>query len=285
MRYAYFPGCKIAHHLPAYGLSVQAVCSALNIDLEPVEFNCCGYPVRHESQEAWALSAARNFALATRAGLPIMTPCKCCFGSLRHAQYWLEANPGLRDTVTAELEGEGLQLPKEPVRVAHLLTVLDSDVGVQALTERAGDALAGLRVAAHYGCHALRPGNVTEFDDPLNPTVFERLLCALGAEPVPWEMRLECCGHPLRGRREAMSDALRQRKMNSAAQAGAAVLATACTYCQMQFSHAPETLSKNGPEAVLFSQLLGLALGLPRESLGLAHDAPRTLARSGTVGQ
>ncbi len=86
MKYAYFPGCKIPHHLPEYGSSVEAVCDAVGIELAKPEFNCCGYPVRHENELASIYSAIRNFAVAEEAGLPIMTPCKCCFGNLKYAQ-------------------------------------------------------------------------------------------------------------------------------------------------------------------------------------------------------
>lgn len=52
MKYAYFPGCKIPHHLPEYGSSMEAVCAVLDIELVKPEFNCCGYPVRHENELA-----------------------------------------------------------------------------------------------------------------------------------------------------------------------------------------------------------------------------------------
>ncbi|BBD09237.1 CoB--CoM heterodisulfide reductase iron-sulfur subunit B family protein [Desulfovibrio ferrophilus] len=299
MRYAYFPGCKIPHHLPAYGQAVTALCDALKIDLAPLEFNCCGDPVRHRSFEAWALSAGRNLALAHGAGLPIMTPCKCCFGSLKHAAYWLRENHDLRAEVNATLSNEGLILPEEP-QVFHLLTVLDQDVPPDELAARAGGRLCGLRVAAHYGCHALRPGNVTNFDDPLNPTIFERLLRRVGVTPVPWDLRLECCGHPLRGKRDKFSKALKERKLTDARQAGAQILATACTYCQMQFADnengqpsaqeqtavAAQDINNppgNPPTAMLAAQLIGLGIGLSPEEVGLTK-LPAPLVHPSSLG-
>ena len=93
MKLAYFPGCKIPHHLPGYGKGVEAVCSALGLELVPLEFNCCGWPLRDESFLASMFSAARNLALAGQRGLPILTPCKCCFGQLKQAQYQMERWP------------------------------------------------------------------------------------------------------------------------------------------------------------------------------------------------
>ncbi|GAB6112349.1 CoB--CoM heterodisulfide reductase iron-sulfur subunit B family protein [Desulfomicrobium salsuginis] len=265
MRYAYFPGCKIAHHLPAHGLSVEAVCERLGIGLERTEFACCGYPVRHESQDAAVYSALRGLAQAQNLGLDLMTPCKCCFGNFQHARHQTAQDENLMQRMKDLLAEEGLPFP-ETVRVRHLLQVLDEslDTVSQAVTR----PLRNLRLACHYGCHALRPAAVTHFDDPLGPTIFERVAAATGAVPLPWELRLECCGYPLRGRDESISDLLMAKKLASAAASGADVLATACTYCQLQFGRG------GGIPSVLFPQLLGLALGLSPEDLGLAPDAP-----------
>lgn len=279
MRYAYFPGCKIPHHLPQYGTSVRAVCRALGLELADVEFNCCGYPVRHESEPASVFSAARNFALAAKAGLPILTPCKCCFGNLKYAAARLAESEPLAREVERLLVREGLALP-EKTEVYHLLTVLGDMAGAGRLAERVVAPLAGLKVACHYGCHALRPGNVTGFDDPLAPTVFERVVAALGAEPVEWDLRLECCGYPLRGRDEVIAESLMRRKLEGADSAGADVLATACTYCQLQFDVERDRLPYTSPwrgmlPAVLVSQLAGVALGIDAERLGLVRNRIR----------
>ncbi|WP_243546639.1 CoB--CoM heterodisulfide reductase iron-sulfur subunit B family protein [Pseudodesulfovibrio tunisiensis] len=276
MKYAYFPGCKVAHHLPQYGLSVESVCRALDIELVHIEFNCCGWPVRHESFEASIYSAARNLALAEDAGLSILTPCKCCFGSLKHAVSRLAHGGRLAGGTAELLDRDGLSLPDRP-EVFHLLTVLAKHVGIDTLRGRVSRPLAGLAVACHYGCHALRPGDVTGFDDPLAPTIFERVVAALGAEPVNWDLRLECCGHPLRGRDDVISEALMRRKLEDAQTAGAQIVATACTYCQMQFDTERDRLDwrdplRSAPPAVLISQLVGLALGLDSDCLGLGKN-------------
>jgi Heterodisulfide reductase, subunit B len=160
------------------------------------------------------------------------------------------------------LADEGLDFP-ENTRVRHLMQVLDADPGL--VTSAVSRPLTGLKVACHYGCHALRPENITHFDDPLAPTIFERLVAATGATPLNWELRLECCGYPLRGRDERISDLLMGKKLASAQASGANVLTTACTYCQLQFGR-----DEGHIPAVLFAQLLGLALGLAPGDLGLA---------------
>jgi heterodisulfide reductase subunit B len=266
MTYAYFPGCKIPYHLPEYGASTKNVCAALAIDLKEMEFTCCGWPLRHRSFEASMYSAARNLALAESRKLDILTPCKCCFGNLKHAQERLARDRRLRNLVAEKLRKEGLELPQN-VQVKHLLTVIDEDAGADRLRQKTVNPLTDLRVACHYGCHALRPSRVTGFDDPFAPTIFERIIQALGAKTVDWDLRLECCGYPLRGRDDVVSTRLMRKKLENVRASGANLMATACTYCQMQFGQERAKLPANdplhtAPEAVLFTRLIERALGL-----------------------
>lgn len=272
--YLFFPGCKIDRFLPQYGRSVRAVASKLNIVLDDTELTCCGYPVRHENFLAAMVAATRNLAIAAAKGVPILTPCKCCYGNLKHADHWMRQNHDLNRKVNILLAPEGLAW-REGVVVRHLLTVLDDDIGIEVLRRSIRKPLTHLKVAAHYGCHALRPGNITGFDNPLAPTIFERLVSVTGATAVEWPLRLDCCGHPLWGKNDRFALALMHNKLTDARQAGAQVIATACTFCQMQFDqvqadHAPQ----QDPllPAVLFAQLLGAALGIDDASLGLDRN-------------
>lgn len=296
MKYAWFPGCKIPYHLPQYGQASLAVCRALGLELLEPEFGCCGYPVRHISGDAAMLSAARNLALAHAAGASILTPCKCCLGNLRHAVYWLQRLEDVRQRVQGWLAREGLTLPPDLDRIAprHLLTVLDQDVGAEAIAAAVRHPQRGVRVAAHYGCHALRPGHVTQFDNPLQPTVFERLVEATGATAVAWATRLDCCGSPLQGRNTVMALRLTRKKLLDARSAGADLLCTACTYCQLQLdggrgallaaSPLDSPLDK-APPAVLYPQLLGTALGLAETETGLTRNATRWPSPQGDAPQ
>jgi heterodisulfide reductase subunit B len=272
--YLYFPGCRIRRFLPQYGTSTRAVMAALGIALDTTELNCCGYPVRHENFHAGMVAGARNLAIAAAKGLPLMTPCKCCYGSLKHTDFWMRRDGRLRRHVNTLLAAEGLYWTEDIV-IHHLLTVLDEVVGADRVKSRIVHPLNQLPVAAHYGCHALRPGNVTRFDNPLSPTIFERWVALTGAKAVDWSLRLECCGHPLWRKNNRISLSLMNTKLADARQAGARLVTTACTYCQLQFDtvqadHPPQ----RGPAvpAVLYTQLLGTAMGLPDEVLGLKKN-------------
>ncbi len=259
--------------LPQYDLSIRTIMSRLNVDLVDIELNCCGYPVRHLDVTASLLSAARVMAIAKARGLPIVTPCKCCFGNLKHADYWLQKRPLIAENISTLLAAEGLSWHPQ-VPIFHLLSILNRSDIQHTIAELIVAPLEGLKVAAHYGCHALRPSDVTQFDNPLAPTIFETLIAATGATPVEWPLRLECCGHPLQDKNQALSAALMARKLSDAGAAGAQVMATACTYCQLQFEGGMGHSGKAGeqievPSAMLFTQLLGLAMGEKPKSLGM----------------
>jgi heterodisulfide reductase subunit B len=276
MKYSFFAGCKIPYYLPEYGSSTVALLNRFGIELLDMEFNCCGYPVRDIDFQSFLLSGARNLALAEQKNTDIVTPCKCCFGSLKFVEHYLKHRGTIKNQINALLQPEGLQWEGR-INVRHLLTVLHQDVGVNALRAAVVNPLESLKVAIHIGCHALRPGNVTRYDNPLTPGIFDDLVAVTGAEGVFWSMSTECCGNPQWDKNRKLALKQMQRKLLNAKQAGADVVCTACTYCQMQFEHKiqSEMISQNGDwiiPAVLISQLIGLGIGLEDEQIGLEDE-------------
>jgi heterodisulfide reductase subunit B len=276
MAYSFFAGCKIPYFLPEYGNSTVALLNRFGIELLDLEFNCCGYPVRDIDFQSFLLAGARNLALAEQKNTDIVTPCKCCFGSLKFVEHYLKQRPEIKDQINAMLRPEGLRWEGR-INVGHLLTVLHQDVGVNALRAAVVNRFEGLKVAIHTGCHALRPGNVTQFDNPLAPGIFNDLVVLTGAESVFWSMSTECCGNPQWDKNRKLALKQMQRKLLNAKQAGADFVCTACTYCQMQFKpkNQSEFMSQNGDPiipAVLISQLIGLSIGLEDEEIGIGEE-------------
>jgi heterodisulfide reductase subunit B2 len=268
MRYALFLGCKIPAQLPAYERSTRAVLGRLGVTLVDLEFDCCGYPARDVNRDAFVLAAARNLALAERAGLDLLTPCSCCFGTLRHAIRFLGEDAALRARVTQALAAEGLACSGKSA-VEHLLQVLARDVGFDAVAAAVRMPSAGLRVAAQYGCHALRPSDVTGLDNPMAPTMFETLLSLTGATPVDWPRRLDCCGDPLHQANAPISEYMTRAKIVDALESGADAICSACPHCHLRFDAVRADRSDPPIRTLLYTQLLGLAMGLPAKSLGL----------------
>jgi heterodisulfide reductase subunit B len=277
MKYALFLGCTIPARLPQYEASSRAVLRELGVEVVDIrEFSCCGYPLRNTDFKASILCATRNLALAERQGLEMVVLCQCGFGMLKYTASLLEENPPLRGEINTILKREGLHF-QGSVGIKHLLSVLYHEVGTETLKQKVIRPYHDLRVAAHYGCHALRPSEITHFDDPVNPTLFETLVSVTGAQSIEWQARVECCGAPLFGVNDELSMELTHRKLLSAKQAGAQCLCTACPYCHIQFDTVQGMIPKERAKdhllpPILYPQLLGLSLGIEGDRLGLGMN-------------
>lgn len=278
MKFALFLGCNIPARLNQYESSARAVLAKVNVDLVDIrEFNCCGYPIRNIEHHAFVLSSARNLALAAKKNLNILSLCKCCYGSLKKADHLLKEDAALRDEINRTLGAEGLRYD-EGIEIKHFLSVLYHDVGIDAIKSKIEKSFKDLKIATQYGCHALRPSNIVQFDDPVAPKIFDRLVEVTGAKSIEWESKLKCCGAPLLGINDELSMALTEKKLFKGKQAGAEYMCTACAYCQIQFDTVQKAIlsvrsTKNQVPSLLYSQLLGLTMGVKRELLGLEMNA------------
>ena len=274
MKFALFLGCTIPARVMQYESASRAILGALNVGVVDIkEFNCCGYPLRNINFKAFVLLSARNLALAEQDDLDIITLCQCCFGSLKKANHLLKEDALLRNEVNSHLEKEGLRYTGG-IEVKHLLQVLYHDVGIAAIQKEVKRMYEGLQIAAHYGCHVLRPSTVVQFDNPLSPMLFDQLIEITGAQSIYWPLRLECCGAPVRGINDELSLDLSRKKIEAGTGAGAAYLCVACPYCHLQFDTAQETQfadKRVGDRlpSILYPQLLGLCMGINENILGL----------------
>jgi heterodisulfide reductase subunit B len=277
MKFALFLGCTIPARLNQYESSSRAVLEKLGVELVDVKaFNCCGYPLRNTDLKAAVLAAARNLALAEREHLDLLVLCKCGFGMLKYAAHILKENPSLQREINDILNKEGLNF-EGPIGIRHLLSVLYHEVGVEALKEKTTRPYKDLKIATHYGCHALRPSEIVQFDDPVNPTLFDTLVEVTGAKSIDWHARLDCCGAPLTGVNDELSMDLTEKKLVNARESGADFLCVGCPYCHIQFDTVQKIInSERGGNhllpPILYPQLLGLSMGIDREILGLGMN-------------
>lgn len=269
MKYALFPGCRTGFDIPEHPTSAKAVLSRLNVKVEELEFGCCGYPVKEKNQDAFLLLAIRNLAIAQAQNLPVLTLCKCCFGSLKQAQYYFQNDAEKRVMINRMLEKEGLRYGGG-VKIHHMLTLLEREVDTGILQRSMTQPLNGIKVAASYGCHGLRPSIITGLDDQPNaPTIFERIIAMTGAEPVNWSKRLECCGNPLLEKNNTLARGFILEKYATAKQEGADLICTACNYCHMQYEYGRDLIQKSESTtpipALLLTQLLARAMGIEKK--------------------
>ncbi len=267
MKFSLFLGCNIPARVQQYERSARAVLAELGVEIaDNPKFKCCGNPIRNTDQETFILMAARNLALAEQQGANMMVLCKCCFGALKNAACLLAENPLISANVNTFLSKENLTYTGK-VKVKHFLSVLYHDVGMDAIKQKIRAPVEEIKIATHYGCHALRPSEVTQFDDPVAPVIFDELVRVTGAKSVDWPLKLECCGAPLLGVNDAISIAITKKKIASGIRAGANYLCAACPYCQMQFDHVQQMLSSDPDSklhlaSIIYPRLLEQAMGI-----------------------
>lgn len=272
MKYAFFPGCSLESTAWDFDKSTRAVCRALGIELEEIpDWVCCGSTPAHASNESLAVALpVMNLQKAQGAGLPVMTACASCYARLRSANHSVTNDAAERERVE--------RITAKPydgsTDVHHVLDVLVNHLGPDAIREKITTPLAGLRVAAYYGCLLTRPPEVVAFDDPEHPTSMDELLDAAGAEPVDWPYKTECCGAALSMSSSSVVNRLGHKLLAMADRAGARCVAVACPLCQVNLdlrqADAKQTHGDLPDMPVLYiTQLLGLALGLTPKELGI----------------
>ena len=277
MKFALQRCCGTSIFLKQYESSTDAVLEALGVEgVEIKEFNCCGYPLKNLSHMGYLLSSARNLALAERGNLNIMTVCACCYGTLKDVNQVMKGDAARREEVNLRLEKEGLSYGGG-VEVRHVLEILYKEVGIEGIGKRIVKPLRGLKIATHYGCHLLRPRQVVQFDNPYAPSILDKLVEVTGAESVSWQSKLECCGSPMWGVNDELSMDLTERKIRDARQSNADYLCVVCPFCQFQFDRVQRILNarRGIPDAlpsILYTQLLGLSLGIDEKTLGIARN-------------
>lgn len=277
MAFTLFTGCNIPARVRQYEMSARAICRELEIDLESVDdFLCCGYPLRTINEGGFILSSARNLALSEKAGKDMMVLCKCCYGNMKAAQFHLEQHPELKKEVNQTLAKDGLEY-RGKVNVRHFLSVLHEDIGQKKIKEKINKKFQKLNIAASVGCHALRPSKITGFDSASAPSLFDDLVKWTGAKSIDWSKKSECCGAPLVGINDELSLKLMCSKIANAREAGAHFMAVACPWTFLMFERSQPKITRENPswvelKPVLYSQLLGLSMGISVEELGIEEN-------------
>lgn len=274
MEFALLRCCVTPASLKPYESSTDAVLEKLDVNLVNVkEFNCCGYPLKNANFKAHALLSARNLALAEKKDLNIATLCNCCYGSIKHIDHLMKEDTSFRKEINATLEKEGLRY-EGGIAVKHLLEIFHDDIGIENIEKQVTKPFRGLKVAAHYGCHLIRPASIVH---PDMTSIFDRLIEISGAESIAWPARLECCGAPVWGTNDDLSMDITRRKILDAKKSHADYLCVACPFCQLQFDRIQNIFIGKKNEiiplpSILYTQLLGLCLGIDGERLGIFEN-------------
>ncbi len=275
MRGLLFLGCTVPVRNLNYELSARKVAAALGLELvDDTALGCCGFPLKSADQAAALVIAARALARAARQELPLVALCSACAGTLAEAAHILDHHPEQRRAVEERLQPLGLSY-RPGVEVRHFLRFILEQVGTEGLAAAMKRSLEGFRFAPHYGCHFLKPSEVTGgFDDPEDPGSLARLIRLTGAQAVDYATLKDCCGGGVLGADEELAARMAARKLLELNQMGVTALAVACPFCNVMYEGQQKTIAKRletklKVPVVYVTQILGLAMGYSPEELGL----------------
>ena len=263
MTYSYFPGCTLKNKAKDLDHYARECAKVLGFELEEIEnWQCCGgvYPLGSD-EIATKLSSVRALNEAKEKGQDLVTLCSACHHVIKRV------NDDMRNVEDIRTRANNYMQLDEPyageTNVLHYLEVLRDRVGFDELKKKVVNPLKGRKIGAYYGCLLLRPSTVLAFDDPENPQIIEDFIRAIGAEPVVYPYRNECCGGYISLKEKEMSGRMSCNIVDSAAGAGAEMLITACPLCMYN-------LNKSGSGKIpvyYFTELLAEALGVKEEAL------------------
>jgi heterodisulfide reductase subunit B len=281
MNFGYFPGCSLLGSAREFDESLRAVARALDIHLQEIpDWNCCGATSAHNLSRTLALALpARILALAEKAGMnEVLVPCSACYSRLITARHELLEDQTLRSQLNELIDMEF----KGTARVLNILEAL-----TQIFAEPASIKIIkpfARKVACYYGCLLVRPPKVVNFDRPEDPRSMDELMKKIGAEPVDWPHKVECCGAGMSISRTDLVCKLSGKIIDSAEKHAAEAIIVACPMCHanldMRRADIEKYMHRSFSIPVLYiTQAIGLALGIGEKELGLQrHLVPVVFA-------
>jgi heterodisulfide reductase subunit B2 len=277
-KYALFLGCVAPARYPGIESSTREVCKILGVEVVELEgAGCCPAPgvIRSFDQDTWLALAARNLALAQKKGVDILTICNGCYGSMFDAAHVLHENPEKLRNVNKILREVGLEYNGE-TKVHHFAELFYKEIGVDAIKAHVKTPL-DLKVAVHYGCHFLKPSHLKNLDDPERPKILDELVEATGAKSINYKDKQMCCGAGggVRSGQPDLATKFTVEKLKNIKAAGASYIIDVCPFCHLQFDRTQKDVKGYDIPVIHLAQLYGLALGVPKEKLGLdAQEIP-----------
>lgn len=278
LEFAYYPGCAAKQVQKEAASSAEAVAKILGITLKSMpRATCCGAVSLRESKPAFSLAvAARILSEAEAMGHDLCTICNTCLQTLSHANYRFKNEPDILEGINGVLKKAGVRPYGATIKVRHLLWVITEMVDPALLKSKIVKPLNGMNVAPFYGCHSKRPEEIFEGRQGDKSDQLDQLITAMGGQAVDYDGKDKCCGFHV-----MLSDKVEMRNMVAtncldAKASGAEVMITPCTLCDMAMGAyqgpAEKQVGKSiGLPEMNFAQLLGVSMGVDRETLGISR--------------
>lgn len=271
IRIGYYPGCTLKGTAVEYDKSVTKIAPLLGVDLVEVpDWNCCGASSAHATNRKLSLAlAARVLAIAEQEGMDrVLVPCAACYNRLVKTQVEAAENETLRQEISTIIEMP-FSAKTKPVGILEFF----SEMGSEKIKSLVKKPLEELKVACYYGCLLLRPPKLIKFDDCEEPQVMDDVVKAIGAEPVEWAFKTECCGAGFSlSKKEVVLD-LTEKILRNAKLEGADVITVGCPLCHANLDFRQVDILKKNKDinipVLYITELVGIALGLTPKEVGL----------------
>lgn len=244
MKMAYYPGCSLQGTARDYNESIVELCGRLSIDLVEIpDWNCCGASSAHMTNHEVAMRlSVRNLLMVRDEKHDILIPCPACYQRLKAADKALKHDPEFWDVDYYSPDFE----------LVHISTFLSRPEVLAQLSPLVTRSLGGMRVACYYGCLSLRPKHLTDAKEHEMPTTLETIVTAVGARPVSWSHRTECCSGSLTMTRPDIAGRLVGDIVAAATRGGATAIVTDCPMCQANVESRQLDISPSGPHLPVY---------------------------------
>jgi heterodisulfide reductase subunit B len=271
MKTGIYPGCSLTGSARDYNESVFALAEAFNMDFVQVpDWNCCGATAAHNLNKQLSLALpARILALAEQSKLEeIVVPCAACYSRLVVTQHELKKDPELKNRIS-----EILQMDYRGT--SHLLNVIEwiDKYIIPNLDDKVVNPFTH-KVACYYGCLLVRPNKILQYDRAEDPQTMDVVMSKIGATPVAYPYKTECCGAGLSVSRTDVVSKLSGKIIEEAEHRGAEAIIVACPMCHSNLDMRRNDINKYWKKAfkipvIFVTQAIGLAIGLPESRVGL----------------
>jgi heterodisulfide reductase subunit B len=271
MKLGFYPGCSLNGTAREYNESVKALAPVFGIELVDInDWNCCGASAAHAVNRDLSLALpARILALAERQGFKeIIVPCAACFNRLAVTQYELNKDEKLKKSIEKNID----MTFNNDIKILNVVQFIEKYIK-NKIAEKVSHKFDH-QVACYYGCLLVRPHKILNFDRVEDPTSLDELMQLIGATPLDWGFKTECCGASLSIARTDLVAKLSGNIVKDAADRGAEAIIVACPMCHsnldMRRPQIDDYVGKDISTPVIYiTQAIGLAVGIAPERLGL----------------
>jgi heterodisulfide reductase subunit B2 len=269
MKIGIYPGCSLTGSAREYNQSVLSLAQAFGIEMEQVpDWNCCGATAAHNLNKDLSLALpARILASAENCGMTeIVIPCAACYSRLMTTKHELDHNPVCRNRISEIIETDY----QGKVQLLNVIEFIDKYIAPK-LEEKIIRKFNN-KVACYYGCLLVRPAKILKYDRAENPQSMDIVMAKLGANPIQWNRKVECCGAGLTMAKVDIVAKLSGTIVEDAQHMGADAIIVACPMCHANLDMRRKSINsimgrKFDIPVIYITQAIGWAMGMDDKKL------------------